>query len=152
MCELVKRYYYNPLTNGSNSIKWVLPAVLNSSKVLQDKYINPIYGAEGGIKSINYHDWAWITYDENNRVVDPYHLLPPVESGVSAESISHVERTMHTLANGAAAMTAYARLQFMHIPAEERRSIEEALLRYCELDTMAMVMIWEHWMDLLAQA
>ncbi len=30
--ELVKRHYYHPLTNGSNSIKQVLPAILHESK------------------------------------------------------------------------------------------------------------------------
>ena len=29
VCELVERYYYNPATKGSNSIKYVLPAILN---------------------------------------------------------------------------------------------------------------------------
>jgi hypothetical protein len=27
--DLLKKYYYNPLTNGSNSIKQVLPSILN---------------------------------------------------------------------------------------------------------------------------
>ena len=56
MCELVKRYYYHPFMKGSNSIKAVLPAILNSSKYLQDKYSQPIYGAQGGIVSLNYKD------------------------------------------------------------------------------------------------
>jgi len=38
--ELVLRYYYNPLTKGSNSIKYVLPAILNSCEYLQNKYTN----------------------------------------------------------------------------------------------------------------
>jgi hypothetical protein len=28
---------------------------------------------------------------------------------------------------------------------QERTQIAKALLRYCELDTLAMVMIWEYW-------
>ena len=31
----------------------------------------------------------------------------------------------------------------------EREEIRKALLKYCELDTMAMVMIYEGWKDLL---
>ena len=81
--------------------------------------------------------------------MDPYHLLPNVTPGMSAEQLEHAEETQERLANGAAAMMAYARLQFMHIPDAERRDLESALLRYCELDTMAMVLIWEHWVDLL---
>jgi len=30
---------------------------------------------------------------------------------------------------------------------EERKLAREALLRYCELDTLAMVMIFEYWKD-----
>jgi len=46
-------------------------------------------------------------------------------------------------------MVAYARLQFEDVPSEERKATEEALLRYCELDTLAMVMIWEAWCGML---
>ena len=84
-------------------------------------------------------------------VTDPYHLLPSVTPGVSAEQLEHGEEFNEKLANGGAAMMAYARLQFMHIPDSDRRALESALLRYCELDTMAMVLIWEHWMNLLRQ-
>ena len=40
MWELVKRYYYDPYINGSNSIKYVLPAILNSSDYLQESPLN----------------------------------------------------------------------------------------------------------------
>ena len=40
---------------------------------------------------------------------------------------------------------AYAYMQFSDMPNEERKKIVEGLLRYCELDTLAMVMIYEHW-------
>jgi hypothetical protein len=42
-------------------------------------------------------------------------------------------------------MTAYAKLQFSHVPENQREQIKQALLKYCELDTMAMVMIWDYW-------
>jgi hypothetical protein len=51
------------------------------------------------------------------------------------------------LAQGGAATTAFARLQFDDISAAERQHIEVALLRYCELDTLAMVMIFEAWRE-----
>jgi hypothetical protein len=151
MWELEKRYYYDPYTKGSNSIKWVLPAVLNSSAFLQQKYSQPIYGTQNGIPSLNYRDWVWVVRDEQGAITDPYHLLPSVTPGVSAEQLEYAEEYNKQLANGAAAMTAYARLQFMHIADNDRRDLELALLRYCELDTMAMVLIWEHWMNLLGQ-
>ena len=46
-------------------------------------------------------------------------------------------------------MTAYAKLQFEDISSEQRDSLKDNLLRYCELDTLAMVMIYEAWKDWL---
>jgi hypothetical protein len=40
-------------------------------------------------------------------------------------------------------MTAYARMQFTDMSESECNEIRKALLKYCELDTMAMVMIYE---------
>ena len=40
-------------------------------------------------------------------------------------------------------MMAYAKLQQPDLPAAERQRIEGQLLRYCELDTLAMVMVYE---------
>ena len=47
------------------------------------------------------------------------------------------------LADGGAAMTAYAMMQFTEMSDVERNRIIEGLLKYCELDTMAMVFLWE---------
>ncbi len=46
---------------------------------------------------------------------------------------------------GGAAAAAYARLQFEDVDEVERPMIWGALLRYCELDTLAMVMIVQAW-------
>lgn len=43
--------------------------------------------------------------------------------------------------NGVEAMDAFARLADM--PPEEAERTREQLLRYCELDTLAMVRIWQ---------
>ena len=43
--------------------------------------------------------------------------------------------------NGGDAMTIFPRIQFMD--PEEATAAREALLRYCELDTWAMVKVWE---------
>ena len=51
------------------------------------------------------------------------------------------------IAQGGAATTAYARLQFEDNAPQERKSVQAALLRYCELDTLAMVMIVEAWKE-----
>jgi len=41
-------------------------------------------------------------------------------------------------------MTAYSRMQFTEMTDIESQEIQKALLKYCELDTLAMVMIWEY--------
>jgi hypothetical protein len=53
------------------------------------------------------------------------------------------------LHDGGAAMTAYCKLQFTEMSDAERAEIEKALLKYCELDTFAMVMLYQGWLDLL---
>ena len=53
--------------------------------------------------------------------------------------------------DGGAAMTSWAFMQFAEMQDEERNNIGEALKRYCELDTMAMVMIMEAWRDMIKE-
>ena len=48
-----------------------------------------------------------------------------------------------TVANGGAALTAYSKLMFCKDDIWDD-ALREALLRYCELYTMAMVFIWEY--------
>ncbi|KYZ75534.1 hypothetical protein AXX12_12535 [Anaerosporomusa subterranea] len=147
MCELVKRYYYSPAMKGSNSIKQVLPSILNSSRFLQEKYSKPIYGAQGGITSLNYNNWKWIEFVDD-RVKDPYKLLPKMFQDVSEKDFELLSDS-EDLNNGGAALTAYARLQFEEMTDYERKEIHQALLKYCELDTLAMVMIYEAWKDMI---
>ena len=45
-------------------------------------------------------------------------------------------------------MSAYAYLQYTHIPESVRVKLKDALLRYCELDTMAMCFLVEGMMQL----
>jgi len=146
--ELVKKYYYDPATHGSNSIKIVLPAILNSSSYLQEKYSKPIYGAPGGIRSLNYSSWTWVQYDEDGRVVDPYYLLPPVFDRETDASVEFLTED-NELREGGAAMIAYCRMQFSEMSDYERGMLESALLKYCELDTFAMILIYEAWREML---
>lgn len=145
--ELVKKYYYDPATHGSNSIKQVLPAIMNSSSYLQKKYAKPVYGAAGGIKSLNYTDWIWVKFGKDGRVRDPYKLLPKVfdDTDAAIERISDDDE----LKEGGAAMTAYCRMQFSEMNDYEREKLKAALLKYCELDTFAMVMIYEAWREIV---
>ncbi|MFO9661690.1 DUF2779 domain-containing protein [Legionella pneumophila serogroup 1] len=143
--ELVKRFYYDPLTNGSNSIKRVLPAILNRSKYLQQKYSQPIYGCTEGIISKNFVKQCWIVF-ENDIVKDPYSLLDPINKDAPEIELLFEDEY---LKEGGAATIAYAKLQFTHMSDFERKELRKALLKYCELDTLAMVMIVEAWEDMI---
>lgn len=145
--DLVKRFYYDPLTNGSNSIKQVFPSILYRSNFLQEKYSNPIYGSSNEIPSHNFDDQIWII-KENEQIKDPYHLLPPINKDISDDDAPLLFDSKD-LKEGGAATIAYAKLQFTEMSDDERQDIRNALLRYCELDTLAMVMIIEAWLHML---
>ena len=145
--ELVKKYYYDPSTGGSNSIKAVLPAILNSSQFLQEKYEQPIYGTEE-LPSLNFKSKAWIEFDDNGKVKDPYKSLPKMFAEASEHDIALLSES-DELNNGGLALTAYARLQFTEMSDYERKELERGLLMYCELDTLAMVMIQEAWQEMV---
>jgi len=135
-------YYYNSLTKGSNSIKAVLPAVLNSCDFLKNKYTNPI--SKINITSLNFEGHhTWIQF-KDQQVTNPYSLLPPIFIEQSQEQLDQFISGLDKISDGGAALTAYSKLQFVDMSDEERDSIKRSLLKYCELDTLAMVMIYEH--------
>jgi hypothetical protein len=142
LCKVVINYYYNPLTFGSNSIKKVLPAVLKSSQFVQEKYSQPINEIQ--VTSINIpSDHTWLTV-KNGEIVDPYKTLPPVHKNISQEEIETRLSNIDNIDDGGAALTAYGKIQYTDMTEKEREDISDALKRYCELDTLAMVMIYEH--------
>ncbi len=145
--DLVKKYYYDPAAGGSTSIKKILPSILNNSRCLREKYSRPIYGTESGVKSLNFKNWSWIKI-KNGTVVDPYLLLPKMFQNTQNNE-SMLLSNDNVLKDGGGALTAYAKLQFTEMSDYERRELNQALLNYCELDTMAMVMIYEGWKDLI---
>jgi hypothetical protein len=140
LLDIVKRFYYDPYAKGSNSIKAILPAVLNRSEFLQEKYSKPIYGTDV-IPSHNYNDKAWIEI-KDGIVTNPYKLLPPIFEGRTDEVLEEYI-TDPTLAEGGAAMMAYSKIQFAEMSDAEKELVSRGLLKYCELDTFAMVLIWE---------
>ena len=146
LAELVLKYYYHPLMKGSYSIKVVLPSVLNSSEYIKSRYSKAIYGTDE-MKSLNLKDKVWIKYDEDGTtVLNPYKLLDPVSSylNMTEEDMEKMETLgeEETIANGGAALAAYSKLQFTDEKMTD--ALEKALLCYCELDTLAMVFIWEY--------
>jgi hypothetical protein len=142
--ELYKRYHYLPETNGSNSIKHVLPAVMENFEPLEKFLSNPVYGQGRIVESLNFKKISWMKRDENGKMIDPYKRLPKVFKDYDSEQLDLIYGDQE-LKNGGAAMTAYAVCQFTQISMGERTRLEQALLRYCELDTFAMVMIHLYW-------
>lgn len=145
MLEVVKRYLYLPTTHGSNSIKYVLPAILADSKALTDKYSQPIYRDHSKASSLNFpSDWLWLQGSSDpSQLDDPYKHLPPIFDDYGHE-VDERLAGLDNLDNGGAALTAYAKLQFEDLSTEERERIQTALLKYCELDTLAMVMLYQY--------
>jgi hypothetical protein len=120
LCKVVKQYYYHPFFGGSNSIKAVLPAILRCNDQLRDKYSQPI----GAIllTSLNFsEDHTWISANQ----INPYQSLPSIKEG-------------------GAAMAAYAQLMYTMSTEIYAQELRQGLLKYCELDTLAMVMLYEH--------
>ena len=142
LCKVVINYYYNPHTFGSNSIKKVLPAVLKSSQFVQEKYSKPI--GTIGVSSKNLpDDHVWLK-KLDNEIISPYKTLPPVHKNISQEEIEARLSNIDNIDDGGAALTAYGKIQYTDMTEKEREDIADALKRYCELDTLAMVMIYEH--------
>ena len=143
--KLIVSLYYSPYSKGSNSIKYILPSVINDSSFLKEKYSKPIYGTNQ-IPSRNFKNHSWL----KNNELDPYKSLPPVFSNINDDYIGSVNGqnlSFNTISDGGAAMTAYSYLQFSDLDNTVRDNIKKALLKYCELDTMAMVMIFEHFLE-----
>ncbi len=144
--KMVKLYYYDPLTHGSNSLKAVLPATLNRSEFLKATYRQPISAIN--VSSLNFPpDHLWLKTKPDGEVLNPYkqlpRLLPEVSSG-EEDALCQLEEVN----NGGAALTVYGKLQFEDMTVTERRRLENALKRYCELDTLAMVMLHQAWQNL----
>lgn len=140
LCKVIKDYYYNPLTKGSNSIKAILPAILESCPHIQKKYSQSI--GEIGLSSKNFSEHhVWLTKSDG-KIADPYQNLdkPFKDWDSEFERKSDIE----DINNGGAALTAYGLTQYTDMTDRERGAIKKALLKYCELDTLAMVMVYEH--------
>lgn len=142
LCDIVKKYYYHPLMKGSNGIKSVLPAILASSEYLKSKYTLPLGKLE--LTSRNFSpEHIWLTYDDKGKVVSPYKMLPPLFEGWTDEEKEETISELDGIHDGGGALTAYAKLQYQIMSNNERQSIIKALLKYCELDTLAMVMLYD---------
>ncbi|SMO85297.1 DUF2779 domain-containing protein [Fodinibius sediminis] len=120
----VKHFYYNREMENSLSIKEVLQSVMSQSDFLKQKYSKPY-------SSQNFEHVIWWQADKDGKAKSPYAILKETGSD--------------TVRRGAEAMFLYGKLIAGDLSMKEKSAYREALLRYCELDTLAMLMIVEHW-------
>jgi hypothetical protein len=97
---------------------------------------------------LNFSNWTWIEL-KDGKVIDPYKLLPKLFEDATDEIMESLLSDDNELMNGGAALTAYGRLQFAEVSDYERDELHKGLLKYCELDTFAMVMIYEAWKEMI---
>ena len=79
--------------------------------------------------------------------MNPYDTLPALPFGNPDE-----EETEQVVTEGAGAMRAYQEMLYGVSRNNEvlKEQWRRLLLKYCELDTLAMVMVWTHWTKGLA--
>jgi hypothetical protein len=121
--------YFHPETRGKTSIKYTLPVALKEHRSPRIRAWLEHFGerASGPVSL-----WA---VDGQEVPVNPYQLLP---EGDTIEG--------YAVREGTGAMTAYKDMLYGELRTDPVRNaaLAEALRLYCKLDTLAMVVIWEH--------
>jgi hypothetical protein len=145
--NILRPNYYHVDFKGSFSIKRVLPTILNNSKYIKTRYEKLKYGSEE-LPSLNFNKEKPMSLIqiENGVVIDPYKSLPPLLAGLATKDEEDKLEGLifgEEINNGGAAMTAFCRMQYSNMSKDEFKATQEALLRYCELDTFAMVIVYE---------
>ena len=144
LAEVVRSFYYSSNAKGSNSIKKILPAILHDCPQLIAKYSQPdLYGKNKICSSLNFDSHVWLDPECGN---DPYKTLPSIFTETEIEQFGKSEDfdDFNEVADGSAAMLAYNKLQnWFGIIKISKWFYEDTILRYYELDTLAMVMLME---------
>lgn len=122
MNKLTLNHYFHPLMKGKTSIKNVLDAIWKTNAVLRERF--PEYVKE-----------------ENGELLSPHKSLPPLVINGRDAFVNE----------GTGAITAYQSMLYgtQDPDATTREQWKQLLLKYCELDTLAMVMIFWHWKEIL---
>jgi hypothetical protein len=121
MNRLTAEHYFHPYMKGRTSIKKVLPAIWNHHEYLHQISFFKEYSA----------------IDLDGRVIDPYDTLVIKTDDETYDDV---------VKGGTDAMRAYQRIRFDDTLSDARKEeLKNKLLKYCKLDTMAMVIIAHHW-------
>ena len=119
MCRLTLKHYFHPRMGGSTSLKVVTDAVWQSDATVRARL--PQY----------------VSQTADGELRSPYAALPPLQVG---------DRTV-SVAEGTGAILAYHQMMERAAAgaALEAEGWRQLLRQYCQLDTVAMVMVWWHW-------
>jgi hypothetical protein len=145
MEKMCRKYYFHPYTKGRSSIKPTLPAVINSTASPEIKTLLEEFDEGLNLYKI-----------ENGQIADPYESLPSI--GVFTGNHTEEEEVEmsygsdpgdYIVRNGGAAMRAYQDMMygFARNDLKKKGEIKNLLLKYCKLDTLAMVIIWKCWKE-----
>jgi hypothetical protein len=120
MNQLTLDHYFHPLMKGRTSIKKVLDAIWQTDPILRSRF--PSYVKE-----------------KNGELLSPHKSLPPLT----------IEGKDVFVNEGTGAITAYQSMLYGSQKSDKdiRDQWKRLLLQYCELDTLAMVMIYWHWKE-----
>ncbi|MFZ9844111.1 MAG: DUF2779 domain-containing protein [Ilumatobacteraceae bacterium] len=129
LLKISQAHYAHPLMRGSHSIKKVLDAMWSDAPHLwNDPWFAEYYRTTS-----------------DGRVLDPYSTLakPPLNIDLGDTDESDDE----AVTDGVGAMRAYQDMLYGEHKNDlsMRDKMRDSLLRYCGLDTAAMVIIWKHW-------
>jgi hypothetical protein len=110
--------YLHPRMKGRTGIKYTLDAVWQEEDWIR-------------------REWEEYLVVEGDRILSPYAGLPVIRVG----------ETEVAVAEGTGAIRAYEAMMYglERDDPNIKQEWKEALLRYCKLDTAAMVMIWKYW-------
>ncbi|MGK2962575.1 MAG: DUF2779 domain-containing protein [Gemmatimonadaceae bacterium] len=116
--QWAQRDFHHPGTLGRTSIKPTLDAIWRCDETMRAEF-------EG---------WTGMRADPN---ADPYASLPPIE----------INGAMQDVVEGTGAIRAYEAMMYgveRNDPVAKAQW-RELLLQYCKLDTLSMVLVFEHW-------
>ena len=127
-------------------LKAVLPAILKSSEFLRNKYSKTI--GEIGLSSLNFKE-SHIWLDLENEKPDLYKSLPKLLRNGLKKILKTLFRKWMVLQMVVQPLLLIPNYNLRIWKTESVNELIDKLLRYCELDTLAMVMLYEHFVEII---
>ncbi|MEX2572776.1 MAG: DUF2779 domain-containing protein, partial [Balneolaceae bacterium] len=123
--RMTRDFYYNREMNSGLGLKQVLMSTLKISRHLQNLYGEAVDFDGDSLRLVQKRD---------GNLVDPYSLIQDEHMIID---------------EGSSAMHAWLYTKTPYCGEQTRKQIQKALRRYCMLDSLALVMIYQHWAHLV---